>query len=211
MDLTFSVGIVSGFMERPEASHLEVVKRILRYVKGSIDCEILFPTMKNDKKCNLLEYTDTNWCEDKDDRKSIAGYIFMFGETPISWCSKKELIVALSPCETDYIAAWLCAWQVVCLKNLLKLLDSEEGDAVTLMVDNVNVINFAKNPIAHGRSKLFEMKFHYLREFVSEGRLRLKYCKSEDQVVDLLIKEISIEVVKGLKKLIDMEDMEDLN
>ena len=61
-----------------------IFKRILRYVKELIDCIILFPAADKSKKCNLLEFTDFNWCEDTNDRKSRAGYIFMFGGTPIS-------------------------------------------------------------------------------------------------------------------------------
>ncbi|XP_050909387.1 secreted RxLR effector protein 161-like [Lathyrus oleraceus] len=118
--LAFSVSIVSRFMERPKVSHLAAVKRILRYVKGTLDCRILFPASDTWPKCNLLGYTDSNWCGDKDDRKSTAGYIFMFGSTPISWCSKKEPVVALSSCEVEYIAASLGACQAMWLMNLLK-------------------------------------------------------------------------------------------
>ena len=64
--------------------------------------------------------------------------------------------------------------------NLLEKLGSSEGETVTLLVDNVSAINLAKNLIAHWRSKHIEMRFHYLRELVSEGRLRLGYCRSED-------------------------------
>ena len=149
-DLAFSVGIASRFMERPKVSHLAAVKRILRYVKGTLGCGILFPASDTGQKCNLLGFTDSNWCGDKDDRKSTAGYIFMFGRTPISWCSKKEPVVALSSCETEYIAASLCACQAMWLMNLLKELSGNEGEATTLLVDNVSAINLAKNPIAHG-------------------------------------------------------------
>lgn len=72
--------------------------------------------------------------------------------------------------------------------NLLKELGNNGGDVVTLIVDNVSAISLAKNPIAHGRSKHIEMWFHYLRELVSEGRLRLGYCRSEYQMADLLSK-----------------------
>lgn len=99
-----------------------------------------------------------------------VGYIHMFGETPISWCPKKESLVALSSCETKYIVALLCVCQVVWMINLLKELGSEEGDTITLMVDNVSTINFAKNPISHGRSEYIEMNFHYLKNLlVKEG------------------------------------------
>lgn len=86
LNLAFSVSIVSRFMKRSKVSHLTVVKRILRYVKGSIGPRILFPAADTSKKCNFLGFTDSNWCEDKDYRNSTTGYIFIFGGTPISWC-----------------------------------------------------------------------------------------------------------------------------
>lgn len=79
------------------------------------------------------------------------------------------------------------------------------------MVDNVLTINLAKNLISHGRRKHIEMKFYYLRELGSEERLRLGYCRSENQLVGLLTKGVSIEVFKRLNKLMGMKDLEDLN
>lgn len=60
-DLAFSIGIVSRFMGRSKVSHLEADKKILRYVKCFIDCEILFPVEVTSRKCNLLDFTDFNW------------------------------------------------------------------------------------------------------------------------------------------------------
>ncbi|XP_073222482.1 secreted RxLR effector protein 161-like [Cicer arietinum] len=179
-DLAFSVGIASRFMEKPKVSHLAAVKRILRYVKGTLGCGILFPANDMGKSCELLGYTNSNWCEDKDDRKSTVDYVFMFGGAPISWCSKKEPVVSLSSCEVEYIAASLS-------------------------------INLAKNPIAHGRSKHIEMRFHYLRELVSFGQLRLGYCKSEEQVADLLTKGVTNEVFKKLVMKLGITNVEHLN
>ncbi|XP_050892643.1 secreted RxLR effector protein 161-like [Lathyrus oleraceus] len=136
-NLDSSVRIVRRFMERPKVSHLKAVKRIIRYIKGSIGCKILFPTTDKGIKYNLLGYTDSNWCGDKDDIKSTVGYIFMFGETPILWCSKKESVVTLSSHEAKYIATSLYVSQAAWLMNLLKELYSEEGEVITLMVDNI--------------------------------------------------------------------------
>lgn len=68
--------------------------------------------------------------------------------------------------------------------NLLEKLGSNGGEVVTLLVDNFIGINPTKDPITHGRNKHIEMRFHYLRELISNGRLRLRYCRSEDQVAD---------------------------
>jgi hypothetical protein len=63
-DLAYSVGIVSRFMEKPKSSHLMAVKRILRYVKGTIDYGIMFTAADRGKECKLMGYTDSNWCGD---------------------------------------------------------------------------------------------------------------------------------------------------
>ncbi|CAJ2633078.1 unnamed protein product [Trifolium pratense] len=157
-DLAYSVGIASRFMERPKGSHLIAVKRILRYVKWTINYGIMFPASDRDKEFKLVGYTDSNWCGDHEDRKSTAGYMFFYGGSPISWCSKKEPVVALSSCEAEYIAASLSTCQAIWLKNLIEEISQDRCETVTLKIDNVSAINLAKNPIAHGRSKHIELR-----------------------------------------------------
>jgi len=81
---------------------------------------------------------------------------------PISWCSKKKNVVALSLCEVEYIAAEAtcqCSW----LETLLEELKLEQKKPVQLFVDNKYAISLSKNPVFHGRSKHIETKFHFLR------------------------------------------------
>jgi hypothetical protein len=204
-DLAYSVGIVSRFMEKPKSSHLMAVKRILGYVRGTIDYGIMFTGAERGKECKLMGYTDSNWCGDVEDRKSTAGYMFYYGEAPISWCSKKEPVVALSSCEAEYIAASLSTCQAIWLKNLVEEISQEKCDSITLKIDNVSAINLAKNPIAHGRSKHIELRFHYLREQVDNGNLSLMHCRSEEQVADLLTKAVSVQVFQRLRDLMGVE------
>jgi hypothetical protein len=209
--LAYSVGIVSKFMARPKVSHLTATKRILMYIRGSMDYGIMFPSADQGKKCRLIGYTDSNWCGDIDDRKSTAGYIFSLGGSPVSWCWRKEPVVALSSCEAEYIVASLCSCQAVWLMNLMDEIGSEKCEVVTLRIDNISAINLAKNPIAHGRSKHIEMSFHYLREQVSRGKLKLEHCRSEAQVADILTKAVKIEVFLKLRGLMGMESLANLN
>ena len=95
--------------------------------------------------------------------------------------------------------------------NLLEELGNNEGETVTLLVDNVSTINLVKNLIAHERSKHIEMRFYYLKKFVSEGRLRLGYCRSENKIVDLLTKGVTDDVFKILKMNMGMIDLQHLN
>lgn len=92
-------------------SNMEAIKRIILYVKGFVGRGILFPAADTSIKYNFLSFIDSNWCGDKDDQKSIDGYLFMYGVTPISWCSEKESVVAFSYCEAEYIATSLCVCQ----------------------------------------------------------------------------------------------------
>ena len=101
--------MVSKFMQKPKALHLAAVKRILRYLKGTLDYDILFPAVDKGKECKLVGYTNLSWCSDAEDRKSTTGYVFMLGGALVSWSSRKDPVVALSSCEAEYMAASLCA------------------------------------------------------------------------------------------------------
>jgi hypothetical protein len=209
-DIAYSVGIISRYMERPKMSHLSAAKRILRYIKGTMDYGIVFN--KPDKKdIELIGYTDSNWCGDKDDRKSTAGYVFLYGGAPISWCSRKEPVVSLSTCEAEYIAASLSACQGVWLSNLIDEISNVKCDSVILKVDNTSAINLAKNPIAHGRSKHIELRFHYLREQVGNGKLKLEHCRTDLQVADVLTKAVTVETFVRLRNLMCVKSLESMN
>ncbi|RDY14617.1 Copia protein, partial [Mucuna pruriens] len=119
-DLNFSVGLVNRFMQEPKQSHLLAAKRILRYVQRTVDFGILFPKEEAAAEPELVGYSDSDWCGDKQDRKSTAGYIFFYGGALISWSSTKEPIVTLSSCEAEYIAASEIACQAVWLDALLE-------------------------------------------------------------------------------------------
>lgn len=114
------------------------------------------------------------------ERKSTSGYIFFLNEAPISWCSKKQSVVALSSCEVEYIARCYGACQSIWLKELLSELKIMKESAVKLRMDNISAINLAKNPIRHGRSKHIEVKYHFLRDMVNKERIELSHCKTEE-------------------------------
>ena len=71
-------------MNNPKKSHLTIAKRILRYVKGTLEYGILFPRKTDQRTVSLLGYSDSDWCEDKIDRRSTTGYLFKFLGAPIS-------------------------------------------------------------------------------------------------------------------------------
>jgi hypothetical protein len=115
-DLTFSVGYISRFMQRPTTEHQQAVKRIIRYVAGTLDHGLHYPRCPGE--AHLVGYSDSDHAGDIDTSKSTSGILF-FGKSLISWQSVKQQVVALSSCEAEYIAASTVSTQALWLVRLL--------------------------------------------------------------------------------------------
>ena len=168
-DLTFSVGFISRFMEAPTEEHLSAVKRILRYIAGSTRLGCKFG--RSNGAPRLVGYSDSDLGGDVDSRKSTSGTLFFLGSSPITWQSQKQKIVALSSCESEYVAAPTAACQGVWLSRLLAEFRLEEAERVVLKVDNKSAISLAKNPVFHERSKHIELKYHFIRDCVETKKI----------------------------------------
>ena len=203
-DITYGVGLISRFMEKPMTSHLVAAKRILRYVKGTEGLGILYRTGIDTPDAELYGYSDSDWSGDVNDRKSTAAYVFMYGNAPFSWCSKKQAVVALSSCEAEYIAASMAACQAQWLCMLMQELGLKSDDKVRIMLDSKSAIDLAKHPVAHGRSKHIETRYHFLRDQVNNDKLELLHCKTEDQLADILTKALKTSTLENLKMKLEM-------
>eukprot|EP00253_Pinus_taeda_P007517 PITA_07517 len=100
-DITYSVSLVSRYMTNPSEIYMKAAKRILRYVKGTLNFGIHY---YSSGKFNLVGFSDLDWGGSLDDRKSTSGNCFSFGSGLITWSSKKQSIVALSSTEAEYVA-----------------------------------------------------------------------------------------------------------
>lgn len=203
-DLSFVVGLASRYMEAPTEAHFQVVKRVLRYVKDTVELGILY---KREGKSSLQAYTDSDYAGDLDDRKSTSGFVFLIAGGAVSWCSKKQPIVALSTTEAEYIAAVSCATQAIWLTRVLGEIGEEDEDCILIKCDNNSAIQLSKNPVHHGRSKHIEVRFHYLRELTKEGKVKLIHCGTQDQVADIMTKPLKLDTFKKLKKMMGIVEM----
>ncbi|XP_027189353.1 secreted RxLR effector protein 161-like [Cicer arietinum] len=111
--ISYSVGLISRYMDKPRTSYYMAIKRILRYIKEAIELGLLYSTKLNEDEAELIGFTNVDWCGDIDDRKSTTRYVFTINNSPISWCSKKQSIVALSTCEAEYVAASMGTCQAI--------------------------------------------------------------------------------------------------
>jgi len=210
-DLSFGVGLISRFMHDPRTPHMAAAKHILRYLKSTTDWGIFFPKADEQNEVVLEAFSDSDWCGDKVERRSTYGYLFRYLDALISWCSKKYKVVALSSCEAEYIAASEVVCQSLWLEVVLEELKLDYKKLVQLNIDNKSAINLSKNPTLHGRSKHIEMKFHFLRDQVSRGKLTLLYCHTEEQTTDVFTKPLKQARFDKLRKHIGMSSLEFLD
>ncbi|CAL0313725.1 unnamed protein product [Lupinus luteus] len=146
-------------MTNPNQSHMIAAKRIMRYLKGTMNHGIMFPNQTEVSEPCFVGYSDSDWCGDKEDRESTSGYVFSMFGAPISWSSKKQDVVALSTCEAEYIAACNAAHQGLWLTSLIAELKCGELGKFELRVDNKSAINLAKNPVSMEDANTLKQSF----------------------------------------------------
>jgi hypothetical protein len=161
-DISFAVGVCARYQAEPKMSHLNQVKRILKYVNDTSDYGIMY---SHGEGSRLIGYCDANWAGSIDDRKSTSGGCFFLGNNPISWFSKKQNCVALSTAEAEYIAAGSSCSQLLWMKQMLSEYNVEQ-DMLTSYYDNLSAINISKNPIQHSRTKHIDIRHHFIRDLV---------------------------------------------
>ena len=173
----------------------------MRYLNGTIHLGLAYNRCKRD---NLVGYSDADWAGDLDDRKSTSGYVFKLSEGPISWRSKKQTCVALSTAEAEYMALASAVQEAIWLERLVSDLLGSKEETVTVYEDNMSTICMGKNQQYHGRTKHIAIKYHFVREKVAEGVVRVPYCKSDDMLADMFTKPLSAPRFKKLCEMIGM-------
>ncbi|XP_057989121.1 secreted RxLR effector protein 161-like [Hevea brasiliensis] len=171
-DLMFVVSLISRFMANPTKLHLAVIKRVLRYLKGTIDYGVFY--RRGRENC-FVGFTDSNYAGDMVDSKSTSGYVFLLSGGAVAWSSRKQPIVTLSTTEAEFVAAAACACQAIWMRRVLEDIGQSQEEAIILMCDNVSTIKLSKHPVLHGRSKHIRVRFHFLRDLVKEGIVDLQF------------------------------------
>lgn len=187
VDLAFSMSVVSQFMSKPGPSHWKAVKRIMRYLKGTLDLELCL----GGNGITLRGYCDADWGGDVNERRSTTGYVFFVGDGAISWNCKRQPTIALSTTEAEYMATSHCTKEAIWLRKLLADVGFTQEGATSIMCDNQGCIALAKNPTNHSRTKHIDIQHHFIRERVESGEIGLTYCPTQDMVADVLTKALA--------------------
>ena len=186
-NISQAVGAASKCCSNPIEAHLTAVKRILRYLKETINLGLKY---KKSESGTLVGYSDADFAGDLDDRRSTSGNLFLFAGCPVSWYSKKQPTVSLSTAEAEYISLSGATQEGVWLRRLLSDFKLHQEAPTVIKEDNQGTIAIARNPVSYSRTKHIDIKYHYIRETILNGYVTLEYCPTKQMLADLLTKPL---------------------
>jgi hypothetical protein len=203
-DLAYAVSVISRFSSNPTTAHMSAVKRVFRYIQQTIHMGLVFRGQIQP----LVGYTDSDWAGDPDTRRSTSGYVFNLGSAAISWSSKRQSTVSLSTCEAEYVGQTNATKEAIWLQKFLKQIqpDEDPGLGATIIYgDNQGAIALAKNDQFHGRVKHIDIRHHFIREQIANGRIDLRYIPTSEQVADGLTKALCRDKFTAFRKAVGVE------
>ena len=184
-DISYAVQQICLHMHAPRAPHLALIKRVLRYLRGTLQHGL---HLRASASTTLTAYSDADWAGCPDSRRSTSGYCVYYGDSLISWSSKRQTTVSRSSAEAEYRAVAHAVAECCWLRQLLQELHRPLRSATLVYCDNVSAIYMSSNPVQHRRTKHIEIDIHFVRERVSLGEVRVLHVPSSLQFADVMTK-----------------------
>jgi hypothetical protein len=221
-DITYSVSQCAKFSSKPKNAHWWALKKILRYLKGTIDYGIHYkkPGQRNQlllRDLSLPEAylssvsakeavgvtmdanVDADYANSLDDRRSVTGFVNFMAEGPITWQSKTQASVALSTMEAEYMALAAETQEAIWLRMVLEELGVQIAGPVVVREDNKACQMFADHAGNFSRTKHIDVRYHFVRERLERGDIRVDYVRTDDQVADIFTKALSRDLFKKFR------------
>ncbi|GJX58007.1 hypothetical protein Tco_0289397 [Tanacetum coccineum] len=202
-DLVFIVCMCARYQAKPIEKHLHAVKRIFRYLKGTIIMGLWY---SKDSCIALTAFADADHAVCQDTRKITSGTMQLLGDRLVSWSSKKQKSTAISSTKAEYIALSGCCAQILWMKSQL----TGYGlvfNKIPLHCDNKSAIALCCNNIQHSRSKHIDIKNHFAKEQVENGVVELYFVRTEYQLADIFTKPLARERLDFLINKLGMRSM----
>lgn len=185
-DITYAVGQLGQFGQNPGVAHWNTLKRVYQYLKGTVDLWLVLGGAEDNE---VVGFSDADGMSTKG-RKAISGYVFMLNGGAVSWSSKRQSLVTLSTTEAEYVALTHASKEALWLRSFIIELFQQPEHPIQLLSDNQSSIALSKDDHFHARTKHIDIRFHFIRYAIAEGRISLSYCPTEDMTADVLTKAL---------------------
>ncbi|GJS17553.1 retrovirus-related pol polyprotein from transposon TNT 1-94 [Tanacetum coccineum] len=202
-DLVFAVCMCARYQAKPTKKHFEAIKRVFRYLKGTIHMGLWYP---KDNAMSLTAYADADHAGCQDSRRSTSGSAQFLGDRLVSWSSKKQRSTAISTTEAEYIAMSGCCAQILWMRSQLKDYGFD-FNKIPLYCDNKSAIALCCNNVQHSRSKHIDIRHHFIREQVENRVVELYFVETNYQLADILTKALPRERFEFLLPRLGMRSL----
>ncbi|GKE70724.1 ribonuclease H-like domain-containing protein [Tanacetum coccineum] len=174
-DLSYAVQQLCLYMHDPREPHLNAMKRVLRYLRGTINLGLqLFHSTTS----QLIAYSDADWAGCPATRRSTSGYCVYLGDNLLTWSSKRKDTLSHSSAEDKYRGVANAVAETSWIHNLLRELHTPLFTATLVYCDNVSVVYMSANPVQHQRTKYIKIDIHFVRDKVAAGHVRVLHVPS---------------------------------
>jgi hypothetical protein len=184
-------------MDKATPAAFKEMKRVMKFIVSTKDYGLQIAPVRPKSeviKWNMVVYTDSDWAGDKDNRRSVSGYVIFLLGVPILWKSKLQRSVSLSSSEAEYYALSEAAKEIKFIVMILKAIEVEVEMPITVKVDNVGAIFMAENVSANSRTKHVDTRYHFIRDFVEDGVIKIVFVRTHENKADIFTKNVSSEV-----------------
>ncbi|GJW39215.1 retrovirus-related pol polyprotein from transposon TNT 1-94 [Tanacetum coccineum] len=200
-DLQFAVCMCARYQAWPTEKHLLTVKRIFRYLKGTVHRGLWY---SKDSSIALTAFADADHAGCQYTRRSTSGSMQLLGDRIISWSLKRQKSVVISSTEAEYIALSGCCAQVLWMRSQL----SDYGfrfNKIPMYCDNKSAIALCCNNVQHSRSKHIDIRYHFIKEQVEDGVVELYFVNTEYQLADIFTKALGRERIEFISNKLGMK------
>lgn len=187
-DIAFATQLLSQFMHNPKTSHINAATRVVKYVKHAPGLGIF---MSADLGNQLTAFCDVDWTSCPNNRKSVTGYMITYGNSLISWKSKKHNTISRSSAEAEYRSLASTVAEIIWLTGLFKELGVQVKLPVPIYSDSKSAIQIAANPVFHERTKHIDIDCHFIREKAQQRLIQPIYLNTTEQPADLFTKGLT--------------------
>jgi len=202
-DLQFAICMCARYQAKPTVKHLLAVKRIFRYLRGTVHRGLWYP---KDSSIALTAYADADHAGCQDTRRSTSGSAQLLGYRLVSWSSKRQKSAAISSTEAEYIAMSGCCAQVLWMRSQL----TDYGLAfhkIPMYCDNKSAIALCCNNVQFSRAKHIDIRFHFIKEQIENGVMELYFVETEYQLADIFTKALPRDRINFLSTKLGMKTL----
>src|SRR6266536_1835043 len=202
-DIAYSISLLSRFLSKPTKEHYYLFKGILRYLKGSIKQRIIY---SRGNRQGLVAFTNSDYTGKTltENGKSTSKYVIFLAGEPIYWSSKRQSYVTTSSTESEYVGQANTIKHIVALYQFFTELRLPLTLPITLHADNQSAISLSQNPKFHARTRHIDTAYHYQREKMENGVVKIVYIPTKDMVADGLTKPLTGAKFQQFVKLLQL-------